>query len=304
MGEREVARYYTLSDKDLQIIRRHRRDHNRLGFSIQLCNLRFPGWPLRAGETPAQQLLACAARQLNVSPDLFHDYGRARDTTRREHLLELQRDFGFQPFTDALSSKLADHLLPNALRSPKPMPLITALLDQMRAERIIVPAFSTVENLAWEILARAGATIFGQLTSGLTLVQRRQLDQLIAADGGQKGLGWLRQTVGRPTPVNFLRLCEKLGAIRAIGLDEGMGSTIHQSRLQQLAREGARYSLQHLNRFREEKRQALLVAFLIRTAQEFTDQAIDMHDQMIGRLVQSERTQAATGFSAERQSHQ
>lgn len=48
-----------------------------------------------------------------------------------------------------------------------------------------------------------------------------------------------------------------------------MGSTIHQSRLQQLAREGARYSLQHLNRFREEKRQALLVAFLIRTAQEF-----------------------------------
>lgn len=35
----------------------------------------------------------------------------------------------------------------------------------------------------------------------------------------------------------------------------------------ELAREGARYSLQHLNRFHEEKRQALLVAFLIRTAQ-------------------------------------
>jgi hypothetical protein len=65
-----------------------------------------------------------------------------------------------------------------------------------------------------------------------------------------------------------------LSAIRAIGLDEGMGSTVHHGRLQQLAREGARYSVQHLNRFREEKRQALLVAFLIRTAQEFTDQAI------------------------------
>ena len=54
------------------------------------------------------------------------------------------------------------------------MPLITVLLDQMRAERIIVPAFSTVENLAWEILTRAEATIFGQLTSGLTLVQRAE----------------------------------------------------------------------------------------------------------------------------------
>ena len=47
---------------------------------------------------------------------------------RREHLLELQRDFGFQPFTESLSSKLADGLLPDALRSPKPMPLIAALL--------------------------------------------------------------------------------------------------------------------------------------------------------------------------------
>jgi hypothetical protein len=200
--EREVARYYTLSDKDLQIIiRHHRRDHNRLGFSIQLCHLRFPGWPLRVGEAPAPQLLACVARQLNVSPELFHNYARARDTTRREHLVELQRDFGFQPFTDTLSSKLADHLLPNALRLPKPMPLITALLDQMRAERIIVPAFSTVENLAWEILMSAEATIFGQLTSSLTLVQRRQLDPL--ADSGSKGLGWLRQAVGPSDATEF-----------------------------------------------------------------------------------------------------
>jgi hypothetical protein len=40
----------------------------------------------------------------------------------------------------------------------------------MRAERIIVPAFSTVVSLAWEILTRAEAMIFGQLTSDLTLV--------------------------------------------------------------------------------------------------------------------------------------
>ena len=299
MGEREIARYYTLSDKDLQIIRQHRRDHNRLGFSIQLCHLRFPGWPLRAGVAPSPQLLAYVARQLNVSPELMHEYSRDRDTTRREHLLELQRDFGFQTFTEGLSSKLADLLLPDALRSTKPAPLIATLLEQMRTQKIIVPAFSTVENLAWEILSRAETKIFDQLTSGLTLVQRRQLDQLTAAadaDSGSKGLGWLRQAIGRPTPTNFLNVCEKLGAVRAIGLDHGMGGTIHQSRLQQLAREGARYSLQHLNRFREDKRQALLVAFLIRTAQEFTDQAMDMHDQMIGRLFNRSERKQQEGF--------
>ena len=87
-----------------------------------------------------------------------------------------------------------------------------------------------------------------------------------------------------------------MSTIRAIGLDEATASTVHQSRLQQLAREGARYSLQHLNRFREEKRHALLVAFLTRTAQEFTDQAIDMHDQMIGRLFNRSERRQQEGF--------
>ena len=41
MGEREVARYYTLSDKDLQIIRHHRRVHNRLGFPSSFAIFAF-----------------------------------------------------------------------------------------------------------------------------------------------------------------------------------------------------------------------------------------------------------------------
>ncbi len=43
-----MARYYTLSPEDVAIIERHRRPHNRLGFAVQLCYLRFPGRPLRA----------------------------------------------------------------------------------------------------------------------------------------------------------------------------------------------------------------------------------------------------------------
>ena len=173
MGEREIARYYTLSDKDLQIIRQHRRDHNRLGFSIQLCHLRFPGWPLRAGVAPSPQILAYVARQLNVSPELMHEYSRDRDTTRREHLLELQRDFGFQTFTEGLSSKLADLLLPDALRSTKPTPLIAALLEQMRTQKIIVPAFSTVENLAWETKAAQSVTLSHARRASMSLMCRQ-----------------------------------------------------------------------------------------------------------------------------------
>src|SRR5215831_16206347 len=44
LDDREIARYWTLSDQDRLRIDR-RRDSNRFGFAVQLCLLRLPGWP-------------------------------------------------------------------------------------------------------------------------------------------------------------------------------------------------------------------------------------------------------------------
>jgi TnpA family transposase len=260
MSEREIARYYSLSEKDLRIIRRHRRDHNRLGFAVQLCLLRFPGWPLKAGEIPPPHLVFHVALQLGINPDLFRKYSYHRDTTRREHVLELQRDFGFRPFDASISRRLAETVLPEALRSPKPVPLVEALLERMRAEKVVFPALSAIESLAWEILTRAETIVVDQLTRRLTAAQAERLDTLTSSDEVQRGLTWLRQPAGRPSPPNFLRLSERRDFIRAIDIEKDVERSVHQNRLKQLAREGARYSLQHIRNFPAKKRQALLVA--------------------------------------------
>ena len=41
--QREMVRHYTLSAADLGPIRRCRGDHNRLGYALMLCYLRYPG---------------------------------------------------------------------------------------------------------------------------------------------------------------------------------------------------------------------------------------------------------------------
>jgi len=46
LSEEEITSYYTLSSSNLEIVNRHRRDYNRLGFVLQLCVLRYPSWPL------------------------------------------------------------------------------------------------------------------------------------------------------------------------------------------------------------------------------------------------------------------
>ena len=65
---------------------------------MQICYLRFPGVILGVEEPPFPPLLKLVADQLKVSVESWDEYGQ-REQTRREHLVELQTVFGFQPFT-------------------------------------------------------------------------------------------------------------------------------------------------------------------------------------------------------------
>ncbi|UOA17210.1 hypothetical protein DSM109990_04109 (plasmid) [Sulfitobacter dubius] len=55
--EATILHHYTLADEDLEIIRGRRGPHNRLGFALQLCALRYPS-RLLAPVDPGAVLLA------------------------------------------------------------------------------------------------------------------------------------------------------------------------------------------------------------------------------------------------------
>ena len=87
--EAELVRYGTLSADDLRVIVSRRRPHNRLGFAVQLCALRYPSRLFRPGEMIGHAPLAFVADQLDVAPDVLADYcgqaGRSRlPSTRRQ----------------------------------------------------------------------------------------------------------------------------------------------------------------------------------------------------------------------------
>jgi TnpA family transposase len=63
-----MARHYVLGAADLAIVRARRRSSNRLGFSVQLCVLRYPGRVLESTEVPPEPMLAFVARQIGADP--------------------------------------------------------------------------------------------------------------------------------------------------------------------------------------------------------------------------------------------
>ena len=92
-----IVRHYTLSPDDLTLIRQRRRDANRLGFSVHLAYLKFPGRVLGSEETPATDMVAFLAHQLGVESDAYREYAQ-RDETRREHIGEIQSYLRVRPF--------------------------------------------------------------------------------------------------------------------------------------------------------------------------------------------------------------
>lgn len=54
----EFIQHYTFSKPDIAAIQQRRGDHNRLGFAIQLCYLRYPGIALPTDADPPVTLLS------------------------------------------------------------------------------------------------------------------------------------------------------------------------------------------------------------------------------------------------------
>ena len=249
-SEREITRYYSLSAEDLAVIEQHRRPQNRLGFTVQLAYLRFPGRPWDPQEQVPPAILTYLAEQIGEAPDVLVDYA-SRDPTRREHLSEIQRVFGFHPFTMQTYRDLSRWLMPISLSTDQGMVLMEALIEELRARHVILPAVSTLERLGWETRRRAQQQVFTTLTEGLSEAQKRQLDALLVmpTDGRRTPLAWLREPPGPTKPSSFLKVIERLRYIRTFGLDPLLTRRVHANRLRRLAHEGEPYTPQFLERF-------------------------------------------------------
>ncbi|OGB21535.1 MAG: hypothetical protein A3I66_00170 [Burkholderiales bacterium RIFCSPLOWO2_02_FULL_57_36] len=73
----------------MALVRQRRGEANRLGFAVQLCLLRFPGYALGNDLAMPDPVIQWVARQIRVNASTWANYGE-RDTTRREHLPELR----------------------------------------------------------------------------------------------------------------------------------------------------------------------------------------------------------------------
>lgn len=281
----DLIRHYTFSEPDLSLIRQRRGDANRLGYAVQLCLLRYPGQGWSTATEVPLAMLQWIGQQLGIDPACWPQYAK-REETRREHLLELRAQLGLSPFNLSHYRTAVHALVGLAMQTDKGIVLAQALVEHLRRQTILLPREAVIERICAEAITRSTRQIYRLLTEPLSEEHGQRLDRLLQrrADGRMTWLAWLRQPPGKASSRQMLQHIDRLKLLQAVNLPAGLDRLIHRNRLLKIAREGGQMTPHDLGKFEPRRRHATLAAIVMEATATVTDEIVELHDRIVGKL--------------------
>src|SRR5258708_1315119 len=241
LTEAEIARYYTFIRREIDLVKTHHRD-NWLGFAVQLGVLHYPGIAWRDLPSIPVRVLDYLAEQIDSDPVDLDSYAQ-RINTGDEHLDEICDALGYHKWSSSLMLPVCRALLPEALENDNALALIQAMLAYLRSQKILIPAISTIERMAWPTLRAAEWGIYRRLVTVLTDKQRQALSDLLKPDPELKGrtrVYWLRRLAKKPSTRSLRHLLTRILWLYQLALPP-LPDNVPLKRARVLARRTARY---------------------------------------------------------------
>lgn len=290
----ELKTHYHLSEADLEIVSKQRRDGNRLGFALQLGALRHLGFVPADLLGPPADLLGYLADQLRVSPASLRAY--RRQPTRSGHLREAMSYLGYRRVTPLDDAELSSWLAERATEHDGPRLLFGAACDFLKRRRILRPGLTHLERSVSEARQAAHRLTYERLRPTLTQATNMLLKDVLSVPEGQtrSRLAWLQRAVTAPEVGQLKDTLRKLDYLQAGGVADWDLSAVNPNRLKWLARLGAKSRRQTLLRSDPGKRACILVAFLHQLLYSLTDDALFMFDQRLWDLYGSAKSDFET----------
>ena len=286
--EAALLRHYTLSDDDIEQIRVRRGGHNRLGFALQLCAFRYPGRLLAVGEGIPMNVLRFIAAQLGMRAEDLDGYA-VREETRREHLAEIRRIYGYRMFSGRCARDLKVWLENEAEAARSNEGLARRFVEECRRRQVILPGSSVLERLCADALVAAERRIETRIAAGLDDAMRMRLDRLLAeeVDGGVSRFVWLRRFEVGQNSADINALLDRLEFLQGFDLPSDLLETVPPHRIARLRRQGERYFTDGLRDISGDRRLAICAVCAVEWRGAIADAVVETHDRIVGQTFRS-----------------
>ncbi len=280
----DLIAYFTLSERDRLLVQGQRGAHNRLGFALQACALRYLGFvPTKLHSTPPA-VIGHLAGQLGVAPRCLVKYGE-RSQTRTGHLREVLSHLGFRKARPGDLRALKTWLIDRGLEHDRSSLLFQLACEKLRTDKVVRPGLTCLERVVIAAQQQVQHETFRILAPLLSDGTRALLDGLLVPDASRAGitLTWLRRPAISNSPKAILGNIKKLEFLKGAGVSRWTLGGLSPNRIKRLAQIARRATGQALQRMPEERRYPLLVAFLHRSLVDRTvaDETIDQFDRCL-----------------------
>jgi TnpA family transposase len=277
----QLARFFHLDDTDRELIAIRRGDHNRLGFALQLCTVRFLGTFLEDPQGIPEGAINNVAHQLTISEPSCHAQYCAGEQ-RWEHAVEIRTHYGYQDFSAwPLQFRLNRWLYALCWTgTDRPSILFDRATAWLVSHKVLLPGVSVLERLVSRLRSRAQERLWRLLISGLTPQNYTRLETLLTVLPGERKsqLDRLRTGPTRRSAPELVRALSRVDDVRNLAIDVSVSARLPRSRILELARFAATAKVTAIERMGKEHRAAALVALVSTLEATAQDDALDVLD--------------------------
>ena len=283
----QLARYFHLDDGDLKIIGERRGDHNRLGFAVQLCTVRFLGAFLEDLSETAPGAVAFLGRQLRLQdPSIFSNY--CLSEARWDHASEIQSRYGLHEFTDPSARFRLNRWL-YALcwtGTDRPSALFDRAIAWLITHKILLPGVTVLERHIVRIRTRAQERVWLRLTQAVSAETKAKLEALLMVpeEGHVSMLDRLRKGPFLRSAPELVRALRRIDDVRGLGINLSVSSRVPPTRVPALARFATMAKASAIKRMPDHRRLGTLIAFVLNLEAIALDDALDLLDILITEI--------------------
>ncbi|MFT4718379.1 MAG: TnpA family transposase [Rickettsiales bacterium] len=293
IDEYDLAKYFLLDERDLEFISEKRSLQNKFGFALQIAIIRFLGMSIIDFSLVPHNAKRFIADQIDVSNTKLLNQYSSRDQTRREHIAQIRKFYGYRELNEDNWLFRLNRLLYYKvwLADERPSLLFDLSVSWLLHNKILLPGASTLERIISKIRERIYNRIWELLYQLPSDFHKRKLESLIKISKNKRFSDFdnYRKGAFHVSSNSINEQIKRYLSLRKFGISKLDFSKIPEIHLRNLARYSSLVSINKISRMSEEKKVAILLTFVKHYEIEAIDETLDLFDLIISELILSSK---------------